>query len=376
MPRILPPPTRYDPLRLAQAKAAAPAAPTVTIPPTRFDPPVQHAGSAGTIQRATGGAAPAARSFAIPPTRYDPGVRHQPTAVVQRAAAAGAGAGGGSGSGGGQPPRKPALPDSKTFYKAGGKPGYGAAAGGGGKTGYEPPPGKADHQPAAAAGGKHHQFGSAAAGGKGHRPSAGGGQARHWNAAGGAAYYPNAAAGNSGYYSGAGGGRGKYRRGGYNSRAAANPAGAAAGSAAGGAAAPAKRPDTMAEAFARGLTLGEAKGYLAKPVALIGTDKPKHSPLYDQLIKEAADCLSIWLVHEGGEPHDNDKNLAWLDRCIKAGKSFLVVKPADHGVGSYAEPKTAAEVRAANPIQTAIEIGYLMHNGYKWDDVNTFNPPK
>jgi hypothetical protein len=48
--RMLPPPTRYDPLRLAQAKAA-PAPRAIATPPTRFAPPVQHHGPA-VIQRA------------------------------------------------------------------------------------------------------------------------------------------------------------------------------------------------------------------------------------------------------------------------------------------------------------------------------------
>jgi hypothetical protein len=134
--------------------------------------------------------------------------------------------------------------------------------------------------------------------------------------------------------------------------------------------------DTKVEAFARTLTQDVAKDYLGKPVALIGTDKAAHSPLYDKLMEARADCLAIWLVHEGGEPHDNDKNIAWLDRCIKAGKNFFVVKPGDHGVGSYAAPMTAAEVKAANPIQTVHEVGYLMYKNYVWDGNNTYSPPK
>lgn len=59
MPRIVPPPTRYDPLRLAQAKPAAPAVRMIAIPPTRFDPDVQHHAT-GVIQRAAAAAAAAA----------------------------------------------------------------------------------------------------------------------------------------------------------------------------------------------------------------------------------------------------------------------------------------------------------------------------
>ncbi|MDP5281153.1 hypothetical protein Q9Q95_19670 [Sphingomonas sp. DG1-23] len=62
MPRILPPPTKYDPLRLVQAKAAGPAAPGVAIPPTRFDPGVLH--RAMVIQRAAAAASPAAAAAA------------------------------------------------------------------------------------------------------------------------------------------------------------------------------------------------------------------------------------------------------------------------------------------------------------------------
>jgi hypothetical protein len=371
MPRILPPPTKYDPLRPVQAKAASPAALKVVIPPTRFDPPVQHAGPAGTIQRATGGGGPAARSFAIPPTRYDPGVRHQTANVVQRAAAAG----GGGGSGAGQPPRKPVPADSKAFYKtAAGKPVYGAASGAAGGKFDGPPPGKADYQSPAAASGKSGQSQSAAAGGK-HR---GGNHGHNWGPAGG--HHSHFATAGDFDYRSAGRGRGGRGRGGGRGGGSSRPATAAGTTAAAGEAAAAKppksRPDTMMEAFARKLTKGDADGFLGQPGALIGTDKATHSPLYEQFIKQAADCLAIWLVHEEGEPHTNVKNLAWLDRCIGAGKSFFVVKPGDHGVGSFAVPLTATEVKAAKPIQTVHEIGYLMHKGYKWDDVNTFNPPK